>query len=347
MRQPVPAHSFTAVCLVVALTLAGCGGGESSSGSTSSAPAPAPAGKAPVTASEVTAPRPASAPTDAFPITIQHGMGSTVIPRAPERVLAMTTAFRDAAFALGVTPLPARITAERTHTAPRPWAPFAAGWATATVLYPDGTRPDYAAIVALKPDLILQGASFVEEQAYPELSKIAPTVLAPAPGSGSSWQAITRAAGAALGRSARADQVVAELKARLARVASENVRFKGRTVAVANYSATTGEVYVTRGDEMRFFSALGFSVAEMPTAGVEPPNFGRLDVDLLIWDLATEREERAVIEADPRLNALRVMREKRAVYIEGDLSAGFSSQSVLSLQFVLDQLTPLLRAVPG
>ncbi len=108
-----------------------------------------------------------------------------------------------------------------------------------------------------------------------------------------------------------------------------------------------GEVYVTRGDDMRFFSALGFRVPQMPMELVEPPNFGRLDVDVLIWDLATEREERAVIDADPRLNALRVMRDKRAVYIEGDLSNGFSSQSVLSLQFVLDKIAPFLQAVPG
>ncbi len=158
---------------------------------------------------------------------------------------------------------------------------------------------------------------------------------------------MTRAAGAALGRRARAEQVVAEFEARLTKVASENPRFQGKTVAVANYSATAKTVYVTRGGEMRFFSALGFRVAQMPQELVEPPNFGRLEVDVQIWDLATEREERAVIDADPRLNALRVMRDKRVVYIEGDLSNGLSSQSVLSLQFVLDKITPLLQAIPG
>lgn len=344
MRRSLPAPTFTAICLVVALTLVGCGG-ESSSGSTSGAPAPTQ--PAPTTASEVTVPRATTAPTDAFPITIKHELGSTVIPRAPERVLAMTTAFRDATFALGITPLPARITAESTHSAPRPWAPFAAGWATAPVLYlGGGTTPDLVAIAALKPDLILQGSSFAEEQTYAELSKIAPTVLAQ-DSAVSSWQAMTRAAGAALGRSARAEQVVAEFEARLVKVASENPRFQGKTVAVANYSATAKNVYVTRGGDTRFFSALGFRVAQMPMELVEPPNFGRLDVDVLIWDLATEREERAVIDADPRLNTLRVMRDKRAVYIEGDLSNGLSSQSALSLQFVLDKITPLLQAVPG
>ena len=58
----------------------------------------------------------------------------------------MTTALRDAALALGVTPLPARISIANTH-APRPWAPFAAGWATAPVHYlGGGTTPDLAAI---------------------------------------------------------------------------------------------------------------------------------------------------------------------------------------------------------
>ncbi len=60
-----------------------------------------------------------------------------------------------------------------------------------------------------------------------------------------------------------------------------------------------------------------------------------------------EKEEKAVIEADPRLNTLRVIKEKRAVYIDGDLAYAFSFPSILSFQYALEKITPLLQAVPG
>src|SRR5687767_9076094 len=43
--------------------------------------------------------------TDAFPITIEHAFGETVIEKAPERVLAWGWASADASIALGVVPV--------------------------------------------------------------------------------------------------------------------------------------------------------------------------------------------------------------------------------------------------
>ena len=140
--------------------------------------------------------------------------------------------------------------------------------------------------------VIVRMSAELAGQTYSDLSKIARRF---SPGQGRLVVASKDPNGGsgALGRSARAEQVVAELEARLAKVASENLRFKGKTVAVANYSASTGTVYVTRDDEIRFVSALGFRVLQMSSEVVEPNKVGRLDVDVLIWDLASEREERA------------------------------------------------------
>ncbi|MDQ3640665.1 MAG: ABC transporter substrate-binding protein [Actinomycetota bacterium] len=292
-------------------------------------------------------PRATTEPTDAFPVTIKHEYGSTVVPRAPQRVVALSNRFRDASFALGVTPLPSRYNDERIYTIPRPWAQYAAGWATSTVLF-SGGGPDLTAIAGLKPDLILDGVGFSDASGYEQLSRIAPTIVRASRDSGNSWQAVTRSVGAALGRSARAEQVVAEFEARLTKVASENPRFKGKRLAFASYSDPTEAVYVLdpRDPDMQFFASLGFTVPQM-TPRVDPTRFSNLDVDVLIWDMATEKEEKAVIEADPRLNTLRVIKEKRAVYIDGDLAYAFSPSSILSLQFALERITPLLQAVPG
>lgn len=344
MRRPVRSVVVPAVGVVM-MTLAGCGG--SSSNSASDETSRGSTVTAPATPSEVVAPKPTSEPTDAFPVTIKHELGSTVIPAAPQRVLALNTRYRDAAFALGVTPLPARVNAEKVYSDPRPWASFAAGWANSTVVF--GSKGlDYQAMRDLRPDLILHGVGAVSQSEYQQLSTIAPTVVKSEGTASSSWQTVTRVTGAALGRSARAEAVVKEMESRLAKVASENPRFKGRSVAVASYSSSADPIYVLdpRGVDMQFFSALGFAPRSMPTR-VDPARFADLDVDILIWDLATEKEERARIESDPRLNTLRVIKEKRAVYMDGDLAYAFSLPSVLSLQFALEKITPLLQAVPG
>lgn len=347
IRRYSSAPVVAAVGLAATLILGACGGDSSPSSTPESPLTEAVPTTAPVTTGDVGTPPQTSEPTDAFPITITHELGSTVIPQPPQRVVALNNRFRDAAFALGVTPLPARPNAEGVYSKPRPWAPFAADWETSTVLFTDAGL-DYKAIAALKPDLILHGVSSVPPDTYDELSKIAPTVVRAEGTSDVSWQQVTRAAGAALGRSAGAETVVAEMEARLAKVASENPGFKGRSVAYASYSSPQADIYVTntQGTDMEFFSSLGFTVAQMSTR-VQPGSFDDLDVDVLIWDLATQKEERATIEADPRLNSLSVMKEGRAAYIDGDLAFAFTLPSVLSLQYALEQITPLLQAVPN
>lgn len=345
LTRPVRSLAVPIIGLVM-MTLVGCGG-PSSSKSASEQPDREPAVTAPTTPLEVVTPKPTSEPTDAFPITIKHELGSTVIPGAPQRVLALSSRYRDAAYALGVTPLPARVNADKGYTDPRPWAPFAAKWTTSTVLF--GNKGlDYQAIMALKPDLILHGLGAVLQSEYEALSRIAPTLVKAEGTAPGAWQTVTRATGAALGRSARAEAVVKEMEGRLAKVASENPRFKGRSVAVASYSGPTDSIYVLdpRGVDMQFFSALGFKPASLPTR-IDPARFGDLDVDFLLWDLATEKEERAKIEADPRLSTLKAVKDKRAVYMDGDLASAFATPSVLSLQYALDKITPLLQAVPG
>ena len=93
-------RSLRVIGLVAMLTLASCGGG-SSPGSTSN-PAPSePATTRPAPPAEVATPRATTEPTDAFPVTIRHEYGSTVVPREPQRVVALSNRFGDAAFALG------------------------------------------------------------------------------------------------------------------------------------------------------------------------------------------------------------------------------------------------------
>ncbi|CAA9255130.1 MAG: hypothetical protein AVDCRST_MAG10-2438 [uncultured Acidimicrobiales bacterium] len=75
-----------------------------------------------------------------------------------------------------MTPLASRHNDERIYTIPRPWAQYAAGWGTSTVLFTGG-GPDLPTIAALKPELILDGVGFSDSEGYEQLSKIAPTIV--------------------------------------------------------------------------------------------------------------------------------------------------------------------------
>lgn len=325
-------------------TLAACGGGSPASRSdsrSSNEPSNESSNQSP---SELATPASASQPTDPFPITVSHDLGSTVIPRAPQRVLALSIRDRDTTFALGVTPLPVRIGADRVVNADRAWAGYATKAPASQFLFNDGVL-DYGLVAAVKPDLIVNVTSFMPTPQYDELSKIAPTVSTMGE-PGPTWQEVTSALGRVLGRSEGAAKLITELEAGIAKVASDNPDFAGRTFAFAQYSGPTEDVFTSgRGAaDSRLLRSLGFELPPMSTR-LAPAQFAKLDVDVLLWDAELPPDKKDAIKADSRLRGLAVMQENRAVFLEGDLSAGLFFDSVLSLPFVLERITPLLQGV--
>lgn len=118
----------------------------------------------------------------AFPGTIEHKYGSTVISAEPTRMV--TAGFRDSdhAVAFGVTPVGVRDFIGAFAEETRPWAQEAlAGAEPEKVSGPDGAL-NFEVIAGLRPDLIL-AYSYLEEAEYDKLAKISPTVVEPQDGS--------------------------------------------------------------------------------------------------------------------------------------------------------------------
>jgi Periplasmic binding protein len=119
---------------------------------------------------------PASGPAVPATRTVQHPLGTTEVPVAPTRVVALD---RRAALphllAIGVTPVGA-LTYESIIGAPFP--PVVAEQARDVAALPTGggaDDPNLEAVAALQPDLLIGWTGGIEE-AYPALSGIAPTV---------------------------------------------------------------------------------------------------------------------------------------------------------------------------
>jgi iron complex transport system substrate-binding protein len=214
----------------IALALAACGGDDDASDAsptTVTATTAAPATStmaAPTTAAPTTIATTTMAP--AGPRVVQHAMGETEVPGDPQRVVVLDSSFLDASIALGVVPVGA------TEGTPGSGLPAYLGDTIAGIeLAGDTTTPNLELVASLQPDLIL-AAKVRHEALYEQLSAIAPTVFSES--SGQNWTDQVRLTGAALGRAAGADALVAAFEARAAEVGAA-IGAAGTTASIVRF----------------------------------------------------------------------------------------------------------------
>ncbi|KDE98159.1 Fe3+-citrate ABC transporter substrate-binding protein [Mycolicibacterium aromaticivorans JS19b1 = JCM 16368] len=122
-----------------------------------------------------------------------------------------------------------------------------------------GTRsaPDLTAIAAAKPDLIL-GSQALTPQSLPQLTAIAPTVFADAPGA--DWQDNVRAVGAATGRAQAAADLIGGF--------TEQAKQKGMANDAPHFQASIVQFTDTT---MRVYGAANFPASVLADVGVDRP----------------------------------------------------------------------------
>ncbi|WP_028550565.1 siderophore ABC transporter substrate-binding protein [Paenibacillus sp. UNC451MF] len=148
MKKSLP-MLFIVLCLAVFMAACGTSGSNSSNGA-----APASGGT------------PAATPAGAEELTFKHQLGETKVKKNPKKVIAFDYGALDTLDKLGI---------EVTGVAQKNLPPYLAKYKDSK--YQNiGTlqEPDYEKISSIKPDLIL--ISGRQQAAYPELSKLAPTL---------------------------------------------------------------------------------------------------------------------------------------------------------------------------
>ena len=274
--------------------------------------------------------------------TIEHKFGSTRVPENPERVVAVGYNEADFVLALGVVPVGVRDFIGPFQEESRPWAREELDGADPK--FAGGEEIDFEAVAALEPDLILGIYSFMDQDGYDLLSRIAPTVPQPAEyeDGGTPWQEQMLITGRALGMEADAEQVVAEVEGRFNEARENHPEFEGGTTAVT--FATEGEFYVLEPTDLRtlLFTSLGFRMPD-ETGPISRERIDLLDQDVLVF-VGTDRE---TLEGDELLQSLDAVREGRVVYF-GDFGTDFAGalgySSPLSLPFALDIAVPRIAA---
>ncbi|HEX7005368.1 MAG TPA: iron-siderophore ABC transporter substrate-binding protein [Trueperaceae bacterium] len=142
---------------------------------------------------------------------IDHAMGTTCVPKNPERVVVLDTGELDSALALGVKPVGA---VHAIGGFPSYLGDRTDGIAVVGTIQ----EPNLEAILALDPDLILSSKTR-HEAIYEQLSAIAPTVFTETVGV--VWKENLLANGEALGLREEAEQLLADYEARLAELRSQ------------------------------------------------------------------------------------------------------------------------------
>ncbi|WP_431896077.1 iron-siderophore ABC transporter substrate-binding protein [Nonomuraea sp. bgisy101] len=333
---------LSAVLAALALTAAaGCG---------TSSPPPGTAASAPATA---TAAPPSGA---AFPVKVEHIYGTTEIAKRPERIVTIGLSDHEPVLALGFKPIGVVDWFQRSPFSDWPWAKAMWGGTEPTVL---GLREDgvkFEKLVALKPDLIFAMYSGIQKEHYDKLSQIAPVVAQPkgydpyaAP-----WQEMTLLAGRALGEEARAQELIAGIADRFAKVRADNPQWKGLTaVAADSFKAGQYSAFQKGDPKSAFLAELGFTIPERITEQAGKSNvaeFGSeglnlLEVDRLVW-LTTGKEPWERIRNDSVYKELKVAKQGRDLFLtyqDPPVGAALSFNTVLSIPYAIDQVVPLLK----
>lgn len=307
------------------------------------------------------APAPDAAPADgAFPVTVTHAFGETVVPAEPVRVVTAGLTEQDVVLALGVTPVGVTEWYGDQPYATWPWAQDELGGATPEVLSVADTF-EYEKIAGLAPDLIVAVNAGLDQASYDRLSAIAPTVAQPTdgPSNFAPWDAQTLIVGQALGRADEAQALVTGIRDRFAAEAAAHPQFAGVPAVFLQAPYYDGSAIAYQDWlSTEFLTDLGFVVPsdidrfapEGDTAQAYIPleNLGVLDsADVLLWatEDATARTE---LEAQPLYRQLAAVRGGNLVFTDGELAGAIYFATPLSLPYVLDRLVPLLeKAVRG
>jgi iron complex transport system substrate-binding protein len=307
-------------------------------------------------------PAPPPAPP-ATSLSITHMYGTTTVPPAPTRVVALGGADADAAAALGVVPI---MVPQALGTAPGelpPWLAAAIGDRPTEVLQAVGNNDGrkalpFEAIAAARPDVILSMDYAIDSNEYTTLSGIAPTV-APVVGNNlDGWQDITTTVGDVLGKRAEAERMVADVEAGVDEVAAAHPAFRGHSIVVSLLLAPDqfGLIVDPTESTLSLLLRLGFTLpAEVdalePTHGFAT-QLGRERVDLLEADVALAYAARpGVLEtytSDPLVARLDVVRRGALVSLDPLLWSAFRNPSVLTVPFAVNEVAALLAQTnPG
>ena len=190
--------------------------------------------------------------------TIQHGLGETVVPKTPQRVVLLGSVVD--ALALGIKPEGAALTGFPQRANSDELVAMLSEYTTDITVVGHARQPNLEKIVQLQPDLIL--ASKGGKRIYPRLSQIAPTVVIDTSRGADEWKEYVLTNATAMGKRNEAAAMIQQYEQRITQFKQAmGDRLETTVVSVARF----------RPDQVRVFQRNSFSGAILAEAGLLRP----------------------------------------------------------------------------
>ena len=268
--------------------------------------------------------------SSAFPVTVEHAFGETEIPAEPKRVVVAGLNEADFLYSLGVAPVGVHEWWGGYPYATGPWADDARKEVGAAPEVQQEWDINVEWVAAQKPDLIIATYHDLDDAMYKKLSSIAPVVAQHADYEvwTTPWREQLRQIGEAVGRSDRAEEVIADVDATIEELVAEHPEFNGATYDTGYldeggaFGTYTDGVYVTISPERVDLLDL-------------------LDVFIFLDDTGTMEGEAAKVKT---FASTRLYKEGRIVAPESDLVLAMAFNTPLSIPYYLTELAPMLEA---
>lgn len=290
------------------------------------------------------------AASEAYPLNVSHMLGTTVLPREPERIITLGWSGEDAVLAFGKKP----VAMTRYGSFPSgifPWNEVKLAGEQPVLLSGD---LNFEAIAALRPDLILGVYSGIDQITYKRLSAIAPTIVYRSAPWGADWREQTEITGEALGQKAEAKQLITDTNIFLNKLGAQSPELKGKTFVFGTYFAGGNSVvvYLPKDPRVQALSELGLQPSvtvkalahknpEETSVSVSLEEIGTLDAEILIMWYGDGA--RAAAEAQPLFQRLEAVKRGSYVALDDPVSVwSTSALSVLSIPYGFPQFVPRL-----
>ncbi len=295
---------------------------------------------------------------DAFPVTIDHAFGQTTIEAKPLRIVTLSWMSQEAMIALGERPVAIQFQGwggnEQGYL---PWiveAYEAAGETLPPTLNSTDGIP-FEEILGYEPDLIFAPYSGFEQADYERLSSIAPTIPYEKAQWTGTWQHVVETAGKVLGKSAEAEALVAETRAKLASYKDTYPAIAGKSFVFSGGGSdgNTVGLYIPADPRVGLMSDLGLVPAaaldELPTDSFTQPvsleRISSFDADVFIgW--FPDQENADALLANPLFARWAPIAAGHFVPLVDRASVmALSAPSPLSIPWMMDRFVPELAAV--
>ncbi len=298
-----------------------------------------------------------------YPIVIKHALGTTVIPKKPERVATVAWANHEVPLALGVVPVgfAAANFGDDDGDGLLPWVADRLNelHAEKPVLFDEGDGIDFEAVAATQPDVILAAYSGLSQADYDTLSQIAPVIAYPQASWATDWRETIRLDSVGLGMAAEGEALIRKIEAEIAETVAGHPELHGKTAMfITHLNATDLSVvnfYTTNDTRVKFFADLGLTSPKSVVAASLPGKFsGSIsaervddfdDVDILVT--YGDRKLLDALAANPLTARMPAVARGALVTLGRNPVGTAANPTPLSISWVLKDYVALLAGAAG